>query len=36
MLSLNIAKTDTMMTGSNGKMRKLDFIDSIEPQFKID
>ena len=34
-LSLNVAKTDAMIIGSNGKPRKIDSIDSTKPQFKI-
>ena len=34
-LSLNVAKTDTMIIGSNGKLRKIDSDDSIKPQFKV-
>ena len=34
-LSLNVAKTDAMIIGSNGKLRKIDSVDSTKPQFKI-
>ena len=34
-LSLNVAKTDTMIIGSNGKLGKIDSVDSTTPQFKI-
>ena len=33
-LSLNVAKTDAMI-GSNGKLRKIDSVDSTKPHFKI-
>ena len=35
-LSLNVAKTDAMITGSNGKLRKIDSVDATKPHFKID
>ena len=34
-LSLNVAKTDAMIIGSNGKLRKIDSVDSAKPQFMI-
>ena len=34
-LSLNVAKTDAMIIGSYGKLRKIDSVDSTKPQFKI-
>ena len=34
-LSLNVAKTDAMIIGSNGKLRKIDSVDSTKLHFKI-
>ena len=34
-LSLNVAKTDAMITGSNGKLRKIDSVDSTKLHFNI-
>ena len=34
-LSLNVAKTNAMIIGSNGKLRKIDSVHSTKPQFKI-
>ena len=34
-LSLNVAKTDAMIIGSNGKLRKIDSVDSTKSHFKI-
>ena len=34
-LSLNVSKTDAMIIGSKGKLRKIDFVDSTKPHLKI-
>ena len=34
-LSLNVAKTDVMIIGSKGRLRKIDSVDSNKPHFKI-
>ena len=34
-LSLNVAKTDAKIIGSNGKLRKIDSVYSTKPHFKI-
>ena len=34
-LSINVAKTEALIIGSNGKQRKIDFVYSIKPHFKI-
>ena len=34
-LSLNVAKTEAMIIGSNGKLRKIDSVDFTKPHFKI-
>ena len=34
-LSLNLAKTDAMIIGSNGKLRKIDYVDATKSHFKI-
>lgn len=34
-LSSNVAKTEALIIGSNGKLRKIDSVDSIKPHFQI-